>query len=132
MILLFDTHPLLWAVAGNDQFSRRAEVAARDTANRVYVSEASLREIAERSSTGALHVPEGWLLGRREMLASAGIGVLDVTAELRQRARALKALGGDRYDQLIGAQALLLAGRGETAVLARDPVFERYGIRRIW
>lgn len=132
MHLLFDTHPLLWALAGNDQFSSRAEAAARAAGTTVYVSEVSLREIAERSAAGQLHLPEGWLEGRREMLQALGFVLLPQTAAHRHVARRLRAAGGDGYDQLLGAQVLELATRGEAAILARDAIFEQYGIRRIW
>lgn len=54
MRLLLDTHMLLWVLEGSPQLSTQASALIRDTANEVFVSVASLVEIAIKTRIGKL------------------------------------------------------------------------------
>ncbi|MCX8086010.1 MAG: type II toxin-antitoxin system VapC family toxin [Rhodocyclaceae bacterium] len=57
MRLLLDTHILLWALAGSPRLSKLAEELIRDPANDLYVSTASIWEIAIKHALGKGDMP---------------------------------------------------------------------------
>jgi PIN domain nuclease of toxin-antitoxin system len=57
MILLLDTHALLWFLADNPKLSPSAKAAIEDPANERWPSPISLLEIALKNRIGALAIP---------------------------------------------------------------------------
>ena len=56
--LLLDTHVVLWALDDHPKLSLRARSAITDPANEVFVSAASIWEIAIKRSIGKLQAPD--------------------------------------------------------------------------
>jgi PIN domain nuclease of toxin-antitoxin system len=125
---LLDTHSFLWFISGNERLSQTARSFIDDLDNVVYVSLASLWEIAIKHSLGklALHLPFEELL--TEELAGQGIEVLEI--ELRHLAELtrLPLHHRDPFDRLLVAQAVA----DSMPVISVDEALDAYGVQRLW
>ncbi len=124
MRLLLDTHVVLWALGDTARLApaTRAAIAAPD--NDVFVSAASLWEIAIKEALGKLRLPapaREWLPGALER---AGLSGLDIEGRHALTAGALPPHHRDPFDRLLVAQAL---EEGLTLVTS-DPRVAPYGV----
>ncbi len=121
--LLLDTHTLLWAIQDDPSLNANARSAIVDPLNDVFVSAASVWEIAIKRSLGRLEAPDN--LG--EEVISAGFIELPVTILHGELAARLPLYHGDPFDRMLVAQA-----QAEGLVLVtRDSVLRRYGVRTL-
>ena len=99
--ILLDTHLLLWALAT----PARLPAATRREIERsqVFVSAASIWEIAIKSSTGKLKADATEVL---DELPTAGFDLLPVTGIHAARTAGLGGLHKDPFDRMLIAQAL--------------------------
>ncbi len=127
MQLLLDTHALLWWLAGDTQISPAARAAIGDSDNAVFVSAASAWEIATKHRLGKLDA--GALTGQMSsVFAAQNFATLDITVDHGQRAGALPGTHKDPFDRMLIAQA-----QAENLTLvSNEPVFDAYGITRLW
>lgn len=105
MRLLLDTHVALWALADDRRLGSYARDAIADLGNAVYVSVASVWEIAIKHALGRDGVPcsAAAAIG---YFAQAGYQLLDVRAEHAAAAENLPALHADPFDRMLVAQAM--------------------------
>ncbi len=128
MKLLLDTHAFLWWVGANRELSRRARSAISSGRNECFVSVASGWEIAIKVSLGTLKI-EGTLdRFLPEQLAANAFQALPIDLKHCARAAALPFHHRDPIDRMLVAQAL----EDELAVVTADPVFARYGVKKVW
>jgi PIN domain nuclease of toxin-antitoxin system len=102
MRLLLDTHLYLWAVAG----SPRLKPAARrliESAERVYVSAASIWEIAIKAGIGKIEADPQALVAA---IGASGFFELPVRADHAAAVARLALHHGDPFDCLLVAQAI--------------------------
>ena len=102
MRLLLDTHIFLWAVAG----SASLKPAARrliESADQVFVSAASIWEIAIKARLGKIDAEPGALVAA---IGESGFVELPVTAAHAAGISALPTHHHDPFDRLLLAQAL--------------------------
>ena len=128
MKLLLDTHAALWWIADDKRLSGPARRAiAKPTAVR-QLSIASAWELAIKSSLGKLKLPHavGRFLG--EHLPINRIEMLAMTVPDLAHVEVLPFHHRDPFDRLLAAQAL----ERDLAIVSADPVFERYGVTRVW
>jgi len=106
--ILLDTHVALWAISDSPRLKREARGLIEEPDNRIYVSAASLWEIAikyalQQSGPNSMPIPaaeaERWF---RE----AGYEFLDVRPAHTLAVEALPDLHSDPFDRLLVAQAL--------------------------
>jgi len=100
--LLLDTHLVLWAMQDSPQLSAEARRHVRG-ADAVYVSAASLWEIAIKAGLGKLSVDSEAL---EEKLAQAGFQPLPVTWQHTVQLRKLPMHHRDPFDRMLLAQAI--------------------------
>ncbi len=122
--VLIDTHVLLWWLADDPSLSPLARETIADPATMPLVSTASVWEIAIKSSLGTLTAPDEL----PDAIAAAGFTSLPVAAAHAWEVRNLPVHHRDPFDRLLIAQAL---SEGLTIVSA-DPVFGKYGVKRVW
>lgn len=122
MRLLLDTHIVLWALAGSPRLSKLAEELIRDPANDIYVSTASIWEIAFKHALGKGDMP---ISGARaaHLCAQAGYRELPIAWRHAQAVEALPAYHADPFDRLLIAQAATEPMR----LLSSDAEIVRYG-----
>ena len=101
MNLLLDTHVLLWIAAGEHALGPGARAAIADGRRLVFVSVASVWEIAIKARLGKLEVPTDYLA----MLEHYRFLPLDVTSEHALAVRDLPDLHRDPFDRMLVAQA---------------------------
>lgn len=123
-----DTHAFLWWVIDDRRLSQLAGEAIAADGTDVLVSAASAWEIATKHRLGKLpdaDVIAGDVAG---VLASEGFAELPITVDDGARAGALPGPLRDPFDRILIAQAL-----ARNLVLAsNEPLFDRYGVRRLW
>jgi PIN domain nuclease of toxin-antitoxin system len=128
MQVLLDTCTLIWATLSSKAISAKARKLLADESNIVLVSAASAWEIATKVRSGKM--PEAEQLERNflETMEVAGYTILSLDASSALRAARLPGLHRDPFDRMIAAQALSL----DIPVITPDPLFDQFGVRRIW
>jgi len=104
MMLLVDTHLLLWAAGNPKQLSRKARRLLDDRGNQLHFSAASTWEIAIKSSLGRSDFQVEPRRLRRGLIDNGWIELL-ITSEHTIGTLDLPALHKDPFDRLLLAQA---------------------------
>lgn len=128
MRLLLDTHAFLWFVEGSARLSKTAKDRIEDDAYDLFLSIASVWEMAVKISLGKLDVPRPFAEFMRSHLAISSIGLFDISPRHVYVVADLPFHHRDPFDRLLAAQCL---SEGLTLVSA-DAVFEEYGVQRLW
>jgi PIN domain nuclease of toxin-antitoxin system len=128
MNILLDTHAFLWFIAGSDELSDKARELIEDENNRIFLSAASLWEMAIKVSLGKLTLSEPFETLIPEQLALNGLEILDITIAHTTQVANLPFHHRDPFDRLIIAQAL----EEQLPVISVDNAFDEYGVTRIW
>lgn len=105
MRLLLDTHIAFWALADGDRLGTRGRSLVADEDNAIYVSGASIWEIAVKHALGRSHLPFG-AAAARNYFTQAGYLTLAVKPEHGIAVAALPLLHQDPFDRMLVAQAL--------------------------
>ena len=123
MRLLLDTQIILWALTGSARLGAAARDLIADPANDIYVSTASIWEIAIKHALGRGDMP---VSGARaaELCAAAGYRELPVAWGHAVAVETLPRLHADPFDRVLVAQAAAEPMR----LLSRDPVVVGYGV----
>jgi PIN domain nuclease of toxin-antitoxin system len=103
--LLLDTHVALWAITDSPRLSERARSLVADPANTVWVSVASLWEIAIKRSLGRGDMPITAEQGKA-WFEQSGYRLLPIEAPHVLTVAQLPARHNDPFDRLLVAQAL--------------------------
>lgn len=128
MILLLDTHTLLWFLRDDPLLSATAKSHIQDPANEKLVSIATCWEISIKAGLAKLGLtePVSVLLGRE--LPRNNFVLLDIKLEHATRVEALPKHHKDPFDRLLIAQALIEA----IPIVSADVAFDSYGVTRLW
>ncbi len=121
MNLLLDTHIALWAIADSPRLSPDARKFIVSSEATIWVSAASVWEIAVKHSLGRANMP----LSGHEALRyfnEAGYRLLPVDARHAAAVGDLPSHHQDPFDRILVAQALLEPMR----LLTHDPLVARY------
>ena len=121
--LLLDTHVLLRALADDADLAPATRSAITDSANEVFVSAASVWEIAIKRALGKLRAPDG-VAG---LIEEFGFTELVVTSFHAEQAGGLPMHHRDPFDRMLVAQA---QAEGLSIVTA-DSRIPLYGVRTI-
>jgi PIN domain nuclease of toxin-antitoxin system len=122
-----DTHCLLWWANGDSHLSpTAADLMQRET---VFVSAASVWEIAIKFKVGKLPSAERFVGQMPAYLASQHFTVLPITAEHALRAGLLQGEHRDPFDRMLLAQALEEKLDG---IISNDEKLDGYRVNRIW
>ncbi len=122
MRLLLDTHVALWALVDSPRLSAHARELILAPANEVWVSAASVWEIAIKHGLGRGDMP----VSGDEALAwfrRAGYRLLAIAPEHAAAVGTLPPIHGDPFDRLLVAQARIEPFR----LLSADPQVALYG-----
>jgi PIN domain nuclease of toxin-antitoxin system len=124
VIVLLDTHALLWALEGGRKLSSAARNAIEDAGNVVLASSASAWEIVVKKALGKLSAPDDLELA----VEAAGFTKRTITFADAHRVGTLPAHHRDPFDRILVAQAL---GDG-VPIVSADAQIARYGVAVIW
>ena len=121
---LLDTHPLLWALAGDARLSRSlSQNIARDPTT-FGVSDVVLWEIAIKRSTGKLSTPDEL----PQVVAELGFFQVPITRTQVWAVRDLPLHHRDPFDRLLVAQARDLG----IPLVTADEAFSAYDVAVLW
>jgi PIN domain nuclease of toxin-antitoxin system len=130
--MLIDTCALLWYALEPAQLSKRAARVIQEQGN--CYSHASLWELAIKSSSGKLKLTnqQGQPSNARQFILSLikNLSLYQLPIEFDDVAgvEQLPLHHRDPFDRLLVVQAQ----RNQLPIVSADPVFERYGIERVW
>ena len=128
MRFLLDTHALIWWWLDAPQMGKSGGDAIGSPANDIFVSAATVWEIATKWRIGKLPEIEDPESQYAPLMARNGFVSLPIDDTHTMRAGLLPGEHRDPFDRLIAAQALI---EGLT-VITRDPVFTAFGCDAIW
>ncbi len=126
--ILLDTQALLWIRMDHPDLTKKARAAYRNERNEVFVSIVSLWEIAIKKSLGKIQLSGSLNAFISSALEFLGLSLLPLTVEHILRLESLPYHHRDPFDRIIVSQAL----HEKMHILAGDPEFDSYGVKRIW
>ena len=103
MILLLDTHVVLWWLEDPALVSEAAREAISDPVNEVLVSAVSAWEIAIKAGVGKLDAPPNF----EEAVAQCQLKMISITCQHALQTQSLPLLHRDPFDRMLVAQAIL-------------------------
>lgn len=125
MRYLLDTHAILWYLEHSDELSQRSGEIIDNPMNSIYVSAASLWEVAIKIGLGKLNVPFHALLRQVE---NAGFSVLQTKSAYFYELLDLDPIHKDPFDRLIIATAIV----EEMTLITIDENIQKYDVPWIW
>ena len=128
MRLLVDTHSFLWFITGSEELSEGARQRIADLANHVFVSSASLWEIAVKTRLGRLTLARPFAELIPEQLRLNAMEVLPIEVPHLAALITLPWHHRDPFDRLLIAQALAEG----LPIVSRDTVFPAYPVQVLW
>ncbi|HXR39063.1 MAG TPA: type II toxin-antitoxin system VapC family toxin [Terracidiphilus sp.] len=127
MKYLLDSHTLLWILETPARLPNRTRQIVEDPGSGLLVSIATPWELAIKTNSGKLNAAK-ILKEFDHSILSAGYDLLETKVSHVVRAGMLPLHHRDPFDRLMIAQALELG----IPIVSRDPVFDLYGVKRIW
>ena len=124
MILLLDTHTLIWFAEGSQALSSRAKNAIEDREISSLYSIASIWEIAIKLRLGKPGVSRRLDSSFEELLEAYGLNSLPITFSHVCRVARLSLHRRGPFDRLLAAQAL----EEKLTVVSRDASFDAYNV----
>ena len=128
MRYLLDTHALLWFISEDQKLSDRAHQLILDSNSEIFLSIASLWEIAIKVNIGKLALDKPFNQLFPDEIDSHGIEILDITIDSLVQLTALPPHHRDPFDRLIIAQALV----ENFPIISVDRNFDPYNVVREW
>ena len=128
MNLLLDTQALLWFLLDDPRLSEKAQENIVVTDRLIFVSPASLWEIAIKISLGKYALPTPFAAFWDEQLLTNDFTLLPISVSHTARVVDLPFHPRDPFDRLIIAQSLVQG----IPVVSSDDMFDRYGVERVW
>lgn len=128
MNYLLDTHTFLWFINDDPALSATAKAIIEDPENAIYLSVASVWEMAIKLSLGKLEMPSPFTEFIDDQLRENTIALLDIKTSHAGIVTTLSFHHRDPFDRLIIAQSK----SEEIPVIGRDTIFDAYGIKRHW
>jgi Uncharacterized protein conserved in bacteria len=125
---LVDTNAWIGFLEGERGFGRRAKEIMLHEPWECSVSLASVWEAAIKVGLGKLKLPYSLDLDLPRLFKQNGFNVITPDWRAVTAVQHLEPIHGDPFDRIQVIQARL---RG-LDILSRDPVFDRYGLRRVW
>jgi len=128
MKYLLDTHAFLWFINDDSLLSARARSIVEIPESTIYLSVASIWEMAVKISLGKLNTPLPLAEFVDEQLWRNSISLLEIRTAHAGQIATLPFHHRDLFDRLIIAQSLI----EELPIIGRDSIFDEYGVRRRW
>ena len=131
MSFLLDTHAFLWFVNDHSSLSPTAKNIIEAQQSHIYLSAASIWEMAIKASLRKLAVPVSIQQFIETHVDRNDFGILQITAEHAETVAKLpfpKSGHRDPFDRMIIAQAIC----HDLTIITRDAAFRDYAIQGIW
>jgi PIN domain nuclease of toxin-antitoxin system len=125
MRYLIDTHILIWYALGDSQLSANAIAEIQNIDNQIFISKASLWEMAIKINIGKLHLQGLPFAHLETLLSDNNIAILDIRYDHFNTLLTLPLHHGDPFDRLIISQAIT----DDFTVITDDSKFKMYSIK---
>lgn len=126
--LLLNTHAMLWFFWNDPQLSADAKSAIENAGNRKLVSVASCWEVAIKVGLGKLDLGESSRTFLPREIANNNFELLLIQLNHATMVEELPLHHRDPFDRLLVAQSMVENLR----LVSADPVFDAYGVQRLW
>ena len=123
-----DTNVWLWSLSEPNLLSRAAYEILADPAQELFLSAASLWEIAIKWSSGKLRLPEPPSTYVPRAMAQQGLRPLAISAQHVLAVSGLPQIHRDPFDRLLAVQSNL----EDMTLITADRIFERYPVKLLW
>ncbi len=127
MDILLDTHSLIWFSEGNTELTEKTITYIKSLNNNIYVSIASLWEIAIKLNIGKLFLTKPFDKFIQE-LELYNFEILPIKTNHLIKYSKLQIIHRDPFDRIIISQALF----EDLPIISKDKIFDSYGVARIW
>lgn len=128
MRVLLDTHTVIWAVDDPGRLSPPSANLLRDPNTELLISAGTIWEISIKVGLGKLTLSGNYRQWITKACHDLGTILIPITIEYADAQAGLPHHHRDPFDRLLAAQALTES----ISVVSVDPVFESYGVIRIW
>ena len=128
MDFLIDTHTFLWLVTDSPKLSNRAKKLYLNAENKIFLSLASIWEIAIKSSLGKIALDKPLEEFIDEHIRGNDIQILKIELPHILRIEKLPFHHRDPFDRLIISQQI----ENNLPIIGNDREFDKYGVKRIW
>ena len=128
MMLLLDTHAALWLVNEYEKLSSKASDLIIDDSNELFLSVASLWEIAIKVSKGKLTELNGGVNAFISNIENMPIELLPIIPNQTAIIEKLPFIHKDPFDRIIVATAI----SENMIVLTDDDNIQKYDVKSIW
>ena len=127
MNYLLDTHTLIWFLNGDPDLSSKSRKAIEAETSSIFVSIASVWEIAIKVSLDRLDLKISFERLREE-IESNGFKLLPITFDDIMILSELPMIHRDPFDRIIISQAL----SNNFILISRDKAFKTYQVKLLW
>jgi PIN domain nuclease of toxin-antitoxin system len=124
---LLDTHTLIWFLEGDSQISPLAKSLVLDIDNQLFVSMASLWEMAIKTSIGKLTLTQPL----EEIIKRLPLEFMELLPIEVPHVLAIQNLPfhhKDPFDRILIAQTIT----ENIEIISIETIFDQYGIKRVW
>ena len=128
MKYLLDTHSFLWIITDDSKLSKKAQDIYLDSENDIFLSMASIWELAIKSSQGKISLDKPLEEFVSEHVLGNNIEILEIKLPHVLRIEQLPFHHRDPFARLIISQAI----EDSLPILGGDKAFDLYKIKRIW
>jgi PIN domain nuclease of toxin-antitoxin system len=128
MRLLLDTHALLWWLLEPSRLSAQARRSVSNRQNQIWVSAATGWEISTKHRLGKLPGIGPLVANLLQEIQQEGFETVSMTFSHACLAGSLTQAHRDPFDRMLAAQSLL----ENLQLVSADPIFDQFGIERIW
>ncbi|MFH1021385.1 MAG: type II toxin-antitoxin system VapC family toxin [Pseudomonadota bacterium] len=119
---------MLWFILDDPRLSGKAQASIVASEVAIFVSPASIWEIAIKISLGKYALPAPFATFWGEQLQTNDFSLLPISVSHAARVVDLPFHHRDPFDRLIIAQSLV----ERMPVVSSDDTFDRYGVERVW
>lgn len=128
MKLLLDTQAFLYALVDSPALPPRARALMADVGNELFLSIASVWEMAIKVGLGKLTLAQPLERLIPDHMARAGIALLPITIEHAATVATLPFHHRDPFDRMLVAQSMVEG----LPLVSGDTAFDRYAVQRLW
>jgi PIN domain nuclease of toxin-antitoxin system len=125
---LIDTHTLIWAVDDPSQLGPQASIELQDPTNELLLSAGALWELAIKVGLNKLVLSMPYREWMTQAISDLSLTILPITVEYAEVQAGLPYHHRDPFDRLLIAQAMI----EHVSIVSVDPIFDAYGVQRVW
>jgi PIN domain nuclease of toxin-antitoxin system len=125
---IIDTHALIWAVDDPKRLSAQVRAIVSDPSNNILFSSGSVWELGIKIGLSKLTLSLPFQTWMTQAIRDLRLTLLPITIECVDLQSKLDGYHRDPFDRLLVAHSRL----ENAALLSADPVFDLYGVQRIW